>query len=554
MSALLASRHTLLLVSVLAAALVQGPACGGGGEGSASGATSGETSTGTSSGGESEGASTTAGGLVGTCDPPIAALAPADARLTVDAEGRLRDAQGRDVIMRGLNTGGRSKWAPFVPFPLAADADLAATAAAADAFFERLRPWGVDVVRMPMSWEALEPSRGTYDEGYLDRYEAMVTSAWSRGLRVIVDFHQDVYASPFCGDGFPIWSIGQADPGAPRHDCPGWGIKYLNDAGVRASFDRFWAGEDDLRVDFVAMWSEVLMRLGDHPGVVGFEVINEPGWGTASDQAAWKDEVLAPFYAEALAELRPLAPGLLFFYDDPGIDAVPLADVHFTEVVGEGLVYAPHLYDPGLLAGQAASGLDPLPKLTGMATNRAAQGHAVLLGEFGLAEASLSQGGAEWLTLVLDQVDAGLGHALGVLAGGGAVERGGPLGVGRGRGGAGAPRRVRAAVAAGGRGDGRELRVGWVGGGGERVVDGRRRGERDRPAGADLRGGAAGGGERRGGLFYVRSGARRGARAGAGRRGGDGDAGALRGRPGLWGRRRRGGRGATRATHGFGGR
>lgn len=406
MSALLASRHTLLLVSVLAAALVQGPACRGGGEGSASGATSGETSTGTSSGGESEGASTTAGGLVGTCDPPIAALAPADARLTVDAEGRLRDAQGRDVIMRGLNTGGRSKWAPFVPFPLAADADLAATAAAADAFFERLRPWGVDVVRMPMSWEALEPSRGTYDEGYLDRYEAMVTSAWSRGLRVIVDFHQDIYASPFCGDGFPIWSIGQADPGAPRHDCPGWGIKYLNDAGVRASFDRFWAGEDDLRVDFVAMWSEVLMRLGDHPGVVGFEVINEPGWGTASDQAAWKDEVLAPFYAEALAELRPLAPGLLFFYDDPGIDAVPLADVHFTEVVGEGLVYAPHLYDPGLLAGQAASGLDPLPKLTGMATNRAAQGHAVLLGEFGLAEASLSQGGAEWLTLVLDQVDA----------------------------------------------------------------------------------------------------------------------------------------------------
>lgn len=399
MSVRLASRHARILVSASAVMLVEASACGGG-EGSASGETSEGASDGSSAG------SSTGAWLVGTCDPPIAALAPADARLSVDAMGRLRDAQGRDVIMRGLNTGGRSKWAPFVPFPLAADADLAATSAAADAFFERLRPWGVDVVRMPMSWEALEPSRGMYDEGYLDRYEAMVTSAWAHGLRVIVDFHQDIYASPFCGDGFPIWSIGQADPGPPRHDCPGWGLKYLNDEGVRGSFDRFWAGEDGLRVDFLAMWSEVLMRLGEHPGVVGFEVINEPGWGTASDPAAWKDEVLAPFYAEALAELRPLAPGLLFFYDDPGIDAVPLADVHFTEVSGEGVVYAPHLYDPGLLAGTAASGLDPRPKLTGMATNRAAQGHAVLLGEFGLAEASLSQGGAEWLAVVLDEVDA----------------------------------------------------------------------------------------------------------------------------------------------------
>ena len=57
--------------------------------------------------------------LPGACETPIAALSRSSARLQVDVDGTLRDEHGRDVQLRGVNAGGRSKWSPFVPFPIA---------------------------------------------------------------------------------------------------------------------------------------------------------------------------------------------------------------------------------------------------------------------------------------------------------------------------------------------------------------------------------------------------------------------------------------------------
>jgi len=149
------------------------------------------------------------------CSALPAALA--SARLAADpATGLLRDALARDVVMRGVNAGGRSKFSPFMPFHVDPEADLATVRTAADAHFARMRPWGLDAVRLTFSWEALEPSKGQIDERYLDRYEAVVDAAWAAGVRVIVDMHQDIYASPLCGDGFPPWTL--TDPGPPRHD------------------------------------------------------------------------------------------------------------------------------------------------------------------------------------------------------------------------------------------------------------------------------------------------------------------------------------------------
>lgn len=392
--------------SLVLSAVVMVSGCGGAAAGTA--ASEGSTSTGsTGSTGATEatGAPTTGEpALPGSCETPIERVILKDnGRLELDAVGRMHDALGRDVQLRGINTGGRSKWAPFVPFPVAEDAELPAFTAAADEFFKRLPGWGVNAVRLLFSWEALEPSPGAYDMRYIARYAAMVDVAWSHGLRVIVDFHQDVYASTFCGDGFPPWTVPEE---VEPHMCPDadWGLKYVLDSDVRGAFDRFWADEGEIQAKFFAMWGKMIEAVGDHPGVVGLEILNEPGWGTANDIPKWKHETLNPFHTAAVAELRARAGAeLLILYDNPGTDALGLQAVEHVRPEGSGIVYGAHMYDPGLIMGMPPIGMMPEPYLDELADFAAEEGLGVLIGEFGIGDGA--PGGLEWLGRALDHMD-----------------------------------------------------------------------------------------------------------------------------------------------------
>lgn len=338
----------------------------------------------------------------GECAEPIPPVQLPDARLQPDLGGVLRDAHGRDVVMRGVNTGNRSKTAPFVPFPVTDDMTDAQFEAAASEYFARMNAWGLDTARLLFSWDALEPQRDLWNEGYLDRYEQMIDVAWAHGLRVIVDFHQDVWSENFCGDGFPTWSV--EDPDAPWYDCPDaeWGIQYIFDAQVRTSFDRFYANEDQLIDEFVEMWAKLADRVGDHPGVVALEIVNEPGWGTANDVQAWKLDVLTPFHSARAAELHAIAPDVLIAYDNPGIDAVDLG-VEVIDPLPEGdfLLYAPHMYRAATFGGGEGPG--PELRLAEFATFAADNDTHVLLGEFGFEPDD--EDGPPWLTAIADGVD-----------------------------------------------------------------------------------------------------------------------------------------------------
>lgn len=341
--------------------------------------------------------------LPGACETPIAPVPRSNAHLQVDATGTLRDEHGRDVQLRGVNAGGRSKWSPFVPFPIADDATPAQVQEAAAPFFARLREWGLDTVRLPFSWEGVEPAQGEYDQRYLDRYAAMIDAAWALQIRVIVDFHQDVYASPFCGDGFPLWTIA-GEHGPPRRDCPNWGLAYIYDDAVRGAFDRFWANEDNLQGAFKKMWEVMGGRVADHPGVLGLEIVNEPGWGSAPSIDTWKKEVLTPFHSDVIAHLRAkLGDELLLFYDATGVEAVGLVPALHLRPEGEGLVYAPHIYDAGLIAGNPYTGSDPEKQMQSILEFSRSAGVAALIGEFGYGDGA--KGGAMWLTRVADELD-----------------------------------------------------------------------------------------------------------------------------------------------------
>jgi endoglycosylceramidase len=294
--------------------------------------------------------------------------------VAVDGEA-LRDPAGRRLQLRGVNAGGRSKFAPYAPF------DFDDYQAELAVYLDRAATWGIDVLRVPFSWNALEPAPGADDEAYLARYDALLDAAWARGLWTIVDFHQDIYAEPLCGDGFPSWTLDA--PGPPRRDCAEWFTRY-DDAEVKAAFDAFWADDGGVRSAFVAMWRRMAARHRDRPGVIGYEIINEPHGGSA-DPAEWAATTLTAFYGELAAVIAEEDPDALVLVDTSGVDGVR-GETALGKPAGERIVLAPHSYDPSALFGGDVEE-DVAGRMRPWAELGADWGVPVLLGEVGIPAA-----------------------------------------------------------------------------------------------------------------------------------------------------------------------
>ena len=145
------------------------------------------------------------------------------------AEGAwLRDAEGRAVFLRGVNYSHRSKTKPFTSWMKASH-------------FDRIKALGFNSVRLLLIWEAIEPKPGLYDLAYLKKMAEVVKWCEERGLWVVLDFHQDLWARPFGGDGAPAWATID-DLVEPNLIMDPWSLGYATEE-VMANFDRFWTSE-----------------------------------------------------------------------------------------------------------------------------------------------------------------------------------------------------------------------------------------------------------------------------------------------------------------------
>jgi endoglycosylceramidase len=330
---------------------------------------------------------------------PTCEITPLDPGLLSTQGALIVDANGRRMLLRGINTGGRSKFAPFSPFDYTEDTFEEEL----DAYLDRPVEWGLNVLRVPFSWDAMEPTPGEDDEEWLARYDALLDGAAERGLFTIVDFHQDVYSERYCGDGFPIWaSEGGEDP---HHDCHDWFKAYLIDSDAKQAWDEFWSDSTGIKTAFREMWTRMAERHQGRPGVVGFEIINEPGWGTAN-MATWERDTLTPFYSEMVAHVHDTAPDALIFFDGTGLDAVT-AKTTLERPEGDNLVFAPHFYDVTVFAGGETR--------VDVADGYAAWGAVgeewdvpVLVGEFGIPADRDSA--AEYVVANFDGLDTNLLH------------------------------------------------------------------------------------------------------------------------------------------------
>jgi hypothetical protein len=291
----------------------------------------------------------------------------------------LRDDAGRIALLRGVNArvegvfdvtfdDGRTALEPIPP--------LSATDCA------RMRALGFDLLRLPINWSGVEPTRGAYDEAYLARVDAAIACAADAGLYVIVDLHQDAYSKEIGEDGAPLWAI-QPPPdellGGPLTDLTARRVS----SQVQAAFRTFFDVDDEsgLQAAFSSMIGHVAARWAEHPGVIGFELFNEPDTGTAE---------LDAFYRRAGQAVRDAAPTKLVFFEPPALrnltDFIPLPDEPFPIT---GAVYSPHIYTYVFQSDQRAfeqATLEDLEQSIGAARDEAtAFGAPLFIGEFGVA-------------------------------------------------------------------------------------------------------------------------------------------------------------------------
>jgi len=307
----------------------------------------------------------------------------------------IRDAQGRALVLQGVNVMSSSKGDP-----------LRMPSVDRDKVLRIARDWGFNLVRFLIFWDAAEPEPGVYDEDYFDRVAERLDWFQEAGIHVVLDMHQDVYSRVYCCDGAPPWAV--RDDGLPFTLQSPWFFNYFEPAVTRA-FDNFWASEGpntDLQDHYVAMWVRVVERFRDHPAVIGYDIMNEPYPGSYFDtnelfgrvvdpngpSAVFDREIFTPFYQRTIDAIRAVDTGNWIFYEPrygtpaSGLPSYlePLEDPREGE---PRLAYFPHLYSIGLeLSGMYLRDADPT--IPDWEVNRRKdarlQGAPLLLGEFGV--------------------------------------------------------------------------------------------------------------------------------------------------------------------------
>ena len=235
-------------------------------------------------------------------------------------DNRFIDEQGRTIWLRGCNVSGSSK-VPYIPngetwkkdalqdpekvsfvgrpFPLET----------ADEHLDRLSSWGFNLIRLVITWEAIEHAGpGIYDEEYLAYLRKIIKKCEERGIWVYLDPHQDVWSRWTGGDGAPAWTLEKigirldrifATGAALTHQEMGdplpkmmWPTNY-NRYAAATMFTLFFAGntyapactidgqsaQDWLQERYIAAFRHCYRRLKDCKAIIGWGAMNEPHQG-----------------------------------------------------------------------------------------------------------------------------------------------------------------------------------------------------------------------------------------------------------------------------------
>ena len=255
----------------------------------------------------------------------------------------IMDASGRQVTLRGVNVNSLGDY-------YQADPNLPTVVPVTRHDWKAMAAHGFNVVRLLISWSALEPRPGHISRSYLHRIRRTVDRAAEYGIYSVIDMHQDAWgkyiASPpgtVCPDG--------SEPAIGWDGAPQWatltdgastcrrGSREDSDA-VLTAWDNFYADRDGIMTHLVNAWSAVAREFRRNPAVAGFDLLNEPNHGRNPDALL----NLATYFRRSLEAIRSGERGhhainhIVFF--ETTVFGVPVEN--FSE--DPNLAFAPHNY------------------------------------------------------------------------------------------------------------------------------------------------------------------------------------------------------------------
>ncbi|HEX3707545.1 MAG TPA: cellulase family glycosylhydrolase [Mycobacteriales bacterium] len=183
----------------------------------------------------------------------------------------LTDAKGRVLLIHGINVSMKGSLAQDEAYHFGAD-DAAYLAAN-----------GFNAVRLTVERYDVEPTPGHFDAAYLSFIQHIVATLARYHVLTLVDFHQDEFGPVFGDNGYPAWMTQTG--GSPNLKSVGFPFQYLANPAVNHAFDTLWGNGNDIRgkplwTDDAQILARVVGSLKSTPGVLGFEIINEPWPGT----------------------------------------------------------------------------------------------------------------------------------------------------------------------------------------------------------------------------------------------------------------------------------
>ena len=258
------------------------------------------------------------------------------------------DDQDRYLLFRGVNFASRTKLAPYLPIaPLEtknlSQLNLKEEIKSVDPELDRLKDLGFNIVRLLISWKAIEPRPNTnvdelLPEGkqYLTCVKEIIDELYARNLYVFLDFHQDIAHEVYGGDGFPDWALATDI----EHELPEpsnlrdkkWMIKYVTNKSVKKTLTSFWRndlthieGENKLEhfpvrthlektIGQTAKFFRSLNNGKGHPAILGIEPFNEPN-PAGLPKEKFEQDSLVDYYRNVNSEIRKFDPDLFIFME-----------------------------------------------------------------------------------------------------------------------------------------------------------------------------------------------------------------------------------------------